>query len=685
MGRASPILANCITFCVLWAVTGELSAATIFPAMQVWHAGMHAYACMHAYTRAFMHSSAQLPAMQVFRSLYSADLMTAESLRTLAARLIWRLAPMGAACALQVFQSLRVPFIIMPMGLPLLIQISVSAKRIATHLALPDQPIISATTSEVEAPTGAPRAAADAAASDAANANGAHSQDGTNGHGGSAQGVAILEMCDAALGWPKAIADAKQTADKATAKATAKAKKIGEPSTTTRSTMRGLSMSLRARGAAAKPMADTGTAGQPACRTSGTSVVYTAAPVAAAPEGESAKAALPGTKRAAANQAATSTPTAEYTVPLRGASLVVHSGELVALNGSVGCGKSTLLAACWGEALVLDGSVRGPSELGLMPQRPFIIGGSVLDNILMGRPLEHDWFARVIRQCALEEDMRQLPHAESTIVGERGVTLSGGQQQRVAVARALYGKPKLLLADDPLSAVDARTQSVILSTFTEFAHGGDGCAILCSLNQPHHLAAFDRVLKIESGVITATDPPMPSAVSGDDTIDALPEVELPPEAAPAEPSPLAGTPLKAMGGRDGSPSVDGAPSAAKEATAANEVKEAMPPLAPAPAPAVASPAAAPKSNAPISAARESKNSGGFGGRLVSRYMAAVGAHVITAYYVVLTCRRPEAQNRAHRHISDPLLESYPASPALNPTCLRPASQSSPSICLPPSS
>ena len=164
---------------------------------------------------------------------------------------------------------------------------------------------------------------------------------------------------------------------------------------------------------------------------------------------------MPAAKRAAANQAVTSTPATEYTVPLRGTSLVVHSGELVALSGSVGCGKSTLLAACWGEALVVDGSVHGPSELGLMPQRPFIIGGSVLDNILMGRPLEHDWFARVIRQCALEEDMKQLPHAESTIVGERGVTLSGGQQQRVAVARALYGKPKLLLADDPLSAVDA--------------------------------------------------------------------------------------------------------------------------------------------------------------------------------------------------------------------------------------
>ena len=60
------------------------------------------------------------------------------------------------------------------------------------------------------------------------------------------------------------------------------------------------------------------------------------------------------------------------------------------------------------------------------------------------------------------------------------------------MARALYGRPRLLIADDPLSAADAKTQRTLLQTFTAFAKDGGG-ALLCSLNQPHHVAAFDRV------------------------------------------------------------------------------------------------------------------------------------------------------------------------------------------------
>ena len=132
---------------------------------------------------------------------------------------------------------------------------------------------------------------------------------------------------------------------------------------------------------------------------------------------------------------------------------------------------------------MLRGTVYVSTDIAVVLAKPFIIGGSIIDNILLGRPLDQDRLQQVIDQCALADDLRQLAHAEHTLVGERGVTL-GGQQQRLAVARALYGRPRLLIADDPLSAVDAKTQRTLLQTFTAFAKDGGG-ALLCSLNQPH--------------------------------------------------------------------------------------------------------------------------------------------------------------------------------------------------------
>ena len=74
---------------------------------------------------------------------------------------------------------------------------------------------------------------------------------------------------------------------------------------------------------------------------------------------------------------------------------------------------------------------------------------------------------------ALRADLDALPDGLRTEVGERGVTLSGGQQQRVALARALYSEPSLLLLDDPLSAVDARTQKQILTALVAYVRGAD--------------------------------------------------------------------------------------------------------------------------------------------------------------------------------------------------------------------
>ena len=143
----------------------------------------------------------------------------------------------------------------------------------------------------------------------------------------------------------------------------------------------------------------------------------------------------------------------------------VAAGELVARVGPVGCGKSSLLAAAWGECDVLRGTLRvAAGGAAMVPQKAFLIAGTISDNVLLGRPLIDAQLDAAIDACALRADIDALPHGLATEVGERGVTLSGGQQQRLALARALYGQPALLLLDDPLSAVDARTGAHILKS-----------------------------------------------------------------------------------------------------------------------------------------------------------------------------------------------------------------------------
>ena len=90
------------------------------------------------------------------------------------------------------------------------------------------------------------------------------------------------------------------------------------------------------------------------------------------------------------------------------------------------------------------------------PQRAFILSGTVRENILFGRPLDAARVDAVLQASAFIKDLQLLPAGMDTEIGERGTTLSGGQQQRLSVARALYGNPKLLVLDDPLSAVDSQ-------------------------------------------------------------------------------------------------------------------------------------------------------------------------------------------------------------------------------------
>lgn len=157
-------------------------------------------------------------------------------------------------------------------------------------------------------------------------------------------------------------------------------------------------------------------------------------------------------------------------------------GGSLAIVGGIGSGKTILLQLLAGLRRPTEGEIRVDGELldagmmrwhwaglGWVPQEAFLFSSTLRENLAFGRPEATDeelW--EVARVVCLDDLIQRLPEGLDTVVGERGVVLSGGERQRTALARALLRKPRLLLMDDALSAVDAETESRILENLRGF-------------------------------------------------------------------------------------------------------------------------------------------------------------------------------------------------------------------------
>jgi ATP-binding cassette, subfamily B, bacterial len=157
---------------------------------------------------------------------------------------------------------------------------------------------------------------------------------------------------------------------------------------------------------------------------------------------------------------------------LRGLDLVVEPGEIVAVCGSTGAGKTSLLSLLPRfydptEGRILVGGVDTRdvpiselrSDVALVTQRPVLFSVPLRENLTAGRD-DADW-EEVLAACVaagVDAFAPELPHGYDTLIGERGVNLSGGQRQRVALARALVTRARVIVLDDPLSAVDTLTE-----------------------------------------------------------------------------------------------------------------------------------------------------------------------------------------------------------------------------------
>ncbi|MEJ3747764.1 ABC transporter ATP-binding protein [Actinomycetes bacterium KLBMP 9797] len=197
---------------------------------------------------------------------------------------------------------------------------------------------------------------------------------------------------------------------------------------------------------------------------------------------------------------------------LHDVSFTVPAGRTVALVGPTGSGKSTIASLAARLVDPVSGEVRLDgtalptlradalaASIALVPQVPFVFDDTVRANVTLDRPGLSDedaWAA--LRLAQADGFVANLPDGLDTMVGERGTSLSGGQRQRLTLARALAGRPRLLVLDDATSAVDPRVEAAILAAL----RAGD-TSILVVAYRRATIALADEVVYIEHGRVIA--------------------------------------------------------------------------------------------------------------------------------------------------------------------------------------
>jgi ATP-binding cassette subfamily B protein len=138
-------------------------------------------------------------------------------------------------------------------------------------------------------------------------------------------------------------------------------------------------------------------------------------------------------------------------------------------------------------------------QIGIVMQDVFIFSGTIAENIAFGAPdAARDDIVRAANLARIQDFIESLPRGYDTIVGERGMNLSGGQRQRITIARALAMNPKILILDDSLSFVDAKTENEIQAAIDEAMKGRTSFIIAQRLST---IKNADRIMVLDDGRI----------------------------------------------------------------------------------------------------------------------------------------------------------------------------------------
>lgn len=190
--------------------------------------------------------------------------------------------------------------------------------------------------------------------------------------------------------------------------------------------------------------------------------------------------------------------------------LHIKAGQRVAIIGKTGSGKSTIADLCMRMYDVTEGQVLIDGKpiqqvntaslrqsVGYVPQDVFLFSDTISSNLLFGNNTDN-LAPLLAKQVAINEEIEKFPEAYDTMVGERGVMLSGGQKQRISIARALSGNPKMLILDDCLSAVDARTEKIIEHNLLDEMKARTTIVIT---HRVFSSISFDNIFVLDGGVL----------------------------------------------------------------------------------------------------------------------------------------------------------------------------------------
>ncbi len=197
---------------------------------------------------------------------------------------------------------------------------------------------------------------------------------------------------------------------------------------------------------------------------------------------------------------------------LDGVNISVQAGSHVAIVGPSGCGKSTLLRLILGleeprsGVVAFDGrdlsaldksSVR--RQIGSVMQSSALMPGSIRDNVDLGRGLSATDIWQALADAAVDEDVKAMPMGLGTVVVEGGGTISGGQRQRILLARALAGRPRMLILDEATSALDNISQASVVANLDRLH--------ITRIVVAHRLSTIeraDRVVMLADGMVVAS-------------------------------------------------------------------------------------------------------------------------------------------------------------------------------------